>query len=74
MSDLPHTRVEHWRCSCGAFGHSNSWDANAAIKARHVMAGHSVESWERGRRSDTLTVSVGAMRKGRVMGYGRKSQ
>lgn len=46
--------AEHWRCSCGAFGHSTSSDANALVKARHVMAGHLVESWERGRRKETL--------------------
>jgi len=54
--------TEHWRCSCGAFGHSNAEDANALIVARHIMAGHTVESWERGKRKDTLVVSTSEAR------------
>lgn len=56
-------RTEHWRCSCGAFGHSTSSDANALVKARHDMAGHVVESWERGLRAETLVVSTSTSRR-----------
>lgn len=47
----------HWSCTCGAYGSSTDAAANEIVIARHRVAGHVVEIWERGKRHLATTAA-----------------
>lgn len=46
--------TQHWRCECGAWGHSTAPEVQWMLIDNHRRDGHVVTIWSRGKRDEAV--------------------